>query len=112
MKRKISRALPGDSKNEVVVPFPQPKATRTTVDDSSPGQMFMFRLRNGFIGHVSVPDKEADRLWRAVQEPDGFHCVIVFDSFKRRIALNLRYVVASQFDSFGDSGLLGGFQFG
>jgi hypothetical protein len=45
-----------------------------------------------------VPESEADRLWHAVQQPDEFHYVPVFDGFKRRIALNLRQVVAAQFD--------------
>jgi hypothetical protein len=98
MKRKLSAVLPPDAlKGQKVVPFPKEKL-EPVVDDGRPGQLFRFRLRNGFVGQVSVPESEADRLWHAVQQPDEFHYVPVFDSFKRRIALNLRQVVAAQFD--------------
>lgn len=98
MKRKLSDVLPPDAfKGQKVVTFPKEKL-EPVVDDGRPGQLFRFRLRNGFMGQVSVPESEADRLWHAVQQRDGFHYVSVFDSFKRRIALNLRQVVAAQFD--------------
>jgi hypothetical protein len=98
MKRKLSAVLPPDAfKGEIVVPFPKEKLELAT-EDGRPGQLFRFRLRNGFVGLVSVPDAQADVLWRGVQSPSEFHYVLVLDSFKRRIALNMRHVVASQFD--------------
>jgi hypothetical protein len=98
MKRKLSAVLPPDAfKNKVVVPFPKDKP-KGPDEKQRPGQIFRFRLRNGLIGIVSVPDAEADRLWHGVQFPDDFHYIVVFDSFERRIALNIRHVVASQFD--------------
>lgn len=107
MKRKLSRVLPPDSfKGQVVVPFPEPKTKRPSHDEPT-GQMFKFRLRNGFVGQVFVPSSEGSHLWYAVQEPDDFHHVVLFDSFKHRIALNLHHVVASQFDALGESGLSG-----
>ena len=69
MKRKLSALLPPDAfKDKVVVPFPKDRFERPA-EDSPPGQMFKFRLRNGFVGQVSVSDKEADRLWCCVQRP-------------------------------------------
>jgi hypothetical protein len=107
MKRKLSAVLPPDAfKDKVVVPFSKAHFEQTA-GEGPPGPMFKFRLRNGFVGQVSVSEKEADRLWSGVQAPDDFHHVIVFDSAKQRIALNLEHVVASQFDYFGESGLLG-----
>lgn len=107
MKRKLSRMLPPDAFNDqVVVPFPKPKIERPA-DEEGAGRLFKFRLRNGFVGQVFVPDKEGSHLWRAVQRPDDFHSTVVFDSFKQRIALNLQCVVASQFDTIGESGLCG-----
>lgn len=107
MKRKLSRVLPPDSfKGQVVVPFPEPKIKRPSHDEPT-RQMFKFRLHNGFVGQVIVPASESNRLWYAVQEPDDFHHILLFDSFKHRIALNLNYVVASQFDAIGGSGLAG-----
>ncbi|HTG19339.1 MAG TPA: hypothetical protein VK681_04800 [Reyranella sp.] len=106
MKRKLSAVLPSNAfKDKVVVPFPEPRFEQPA-DDGRPGQMFKFRLGNGFVGQVFVPEKEADRLWYAV--PDDFYYAVVFKSFKRRIALNLQHVVASQFDIVGESGLQGG----
>lgn len=107
MKRKLSTVLPPNAfKDKVVVPFPEARAERPGENDR-PGQMFKFRLRNGFIGQVSVSEKVADLLWSRVQAPDEFHYIIIFDSFTRRIALNLQQVVASQFDYIGESGLEG-----
>ena len=107
MKRKLTSVLPPDAfKDKVVVPFPE-RQTERTADDERPGQMFKFRLRNGFIGQASISEKEADRLWYCVQAPDDFHYIVVFDSFECRIALNLQQVVASQFDYIGESGLNG-----
>ena len=107
MKRKLSRVLPPDLfKGRVVVPFPEPKIKRPSHDEPT-GQMFKFRLRNGFVGQVFVPASEGSHLWYAVQDPDDFHHTVLFDSFKYRIALNLHYVVASQFDAIGESGLSG-----
>jgi hypothetical protein len=54
-----------------------------------------------------LPIKEFNRLWYRVQEPDEFHHFIVFDSEKRRFALNIRHVAASQFDWIGEDGLQG-----
>lgn len=66
---------------------------------------FCFRLRNGFTGECVLPEKEATRLWYQVQQPDDFHYVAVFDSLKRRVALNLKEVVAAQFDRMNDGPL-------
>ena len=107
MKRKLSAVLPPDAfKDKVVVPFSNAHFGQTA-GEGPLGPMFKFRLRNGFVGQVSVSEKEADRLWSGVQAPGDFPHVIVFDSAKQRIALNLKHVVASQFDYFGESGLLG-----
>ncbi|HYI06596.1 MAG TPA: hypothetical protein VD858_17010, partial [Reyranella sp.] len=70
MKRKLSAVLPPDAfKGQKVVPFPKEKL-EPVVDDGRPGQLFRFRLRNGFVGQVNVPESEADRLWQAIQQPD------------------------------------------
>jgi hypothetical protein len=100
MKRKVSDVLPPDAfKGQKVVPFPKEKLVEPAVDDYGRlGELFRFRLRNGFIGQALVPEEEFDRLWHAVQQPDDFHHIFVFDSLKRRIALNLRQVVVAQFD--------------
>ena len=89
---------------EVVVPFPRRidhTTTRLTIDSS----VFKFRLRNGFTGQTFLRNEEADRLWSAVQAPDDFHYFIVFDGDDRRMALNLRHLVASQFDLIAEHGL-------
>jgi hypothetical protein len=99
MKRKLSAVLPPDAfKGQKVVPFPKEKLEPAFDDYGRRGQLFRFRLRNGFIGQAIVPEEESDRLWHAVQQPDDFHYILVLDSLKRRIALNLRQVVAAQFD--------------
>lgn len=75
-------------------------------EEPSP-QTFKFRLRNGFVGMLRLPVKEIDRLWRKVQHPDDSYHFIVFDNESRRFALNIRHVVASQFDLVGEDGLEG-----
>lgn len=70
-------------------------------------QTFKFRLRNGFVATLRLPVKEIDRLWRKVQHPDDSYHFIIFDSESRRFALNIRHVVASQFDLIGEDGLEG-----
>ncbi|HZP98618.1 MAG TPA: hypothetical protein VFB13_03710 [Reyranella sp.] len=101
-KRKTaSQPPPGN----VVVPFitiPKLPETKTY-----PFSSFKFRLRNGFVGVVEVPEAEADRLWYSVQQPDDFHNFVVFEGSGRYMALNLRHVVASQFDLIGEDGLQG-----
>jgi hypothetical protein len=87
----------------VVVPFPERRPKRLTRVDI---QVFKFRLRNGFTGQTILRGDEVDRVWHAVQEPDSFHNFIVFDGDNRRMALNLRQLVASQFDIVGEDGLV------
>lgn len=105
MARKASKApAKPATPAEVVVPFPQrveQSTARPTIDSS----VFKFRLRNGFAGQTFLRNKEADRLWYAVQAPDEFHNFVVFDGDDRRMALNLRYLVASQFDLIAEDGL-------
>jgi hypothetical protein len=45
-----------------------------------------------------VLGEELDRLWAKVQEPDSFHQFIVFDTLRRRIALNVSHIQWSQFE--------------
>jgi hypothetical protein len=109
MKRKSGSKGPPKAQRKpaaVVVPFP--KRLRPIPATAEPiGHPFKFRLRNGYVGAVVVPEEELDRLWYGVQEPDNFHQFIVFDSNDRRMALNLQHVVASQFYSLGEGGLQG-----
>lgn len=106
MKRKLSDVLPPDSaKGQKVVPFTQDKIERPA-DNGPVGQLFRFRLRNGLVAQLPVPNAEGNRLFRAVQSPDDFHYVAIFDSFKQRIALNLREITAAQFEHFpSDAGI-------
>src|SRR6185437_16351685 len=77
-----------------------------TAPPRSETQVFKFRLRNGFTGQTIVRNDEIDRLWYRVQQPDDFHHVIVFDTDDRRMAINVRHLVASQFDLIGEDGLV------
>src|SRR5882672_7827902 len=103
MKRKSGSKGPAKVQRKptaVVVPFPRrPRPIHAVAQPI--GHVFKFRLRNGYVGEVVVPEKELDRLWDGVQEPDNFHQFIVFDSNDRRMTLNLRHVVASQFYNLG-----------
>lgn len=104
-KKASAKKVPTQAK--VVVPFPTKKPDQTPEADELPFHVFKFRLRSGFIGEQILPTKEYDRLWHRVQQPDDFHHFIVFDSEKRRYALNIRHLVASQFDWIGEDGLRG-----
>ncbi|WP_300782142.1 hypothetical protein [Enhydrobacter sp.] len=106
-KGKKASAKKKAAPSNVVVPFPRPKPDPEPGPSEPPFQVFKFRFRSGFIGELVLPTKEYSRLWYRVQEPDGFDHFIVFDSEKRRFALNVRHLVASQFDWIGEDGLQG-----
>jgi hypothetical protein len=55
-----------------------------------------FRLRGGAWGYHEISGIEQKRLWSLMQDRDT-GCFIVFDSTTRRIAMNLRHVLAWQF---------------
>jgi hypothetical protein len=108
---KSKRPISPEASN-VVVPFPSSRAQRSSADESGmdemqPGGAFHFRLRSGFSGWAIVPEGEAERLWHLVQDLNRFHHVVIFDTFKRRIALSLLDLVATQFVSFDEGWLRG-----
>jgi hypothetical protein len=45
-----------------------------------------------------VLGEELGRLWNKVQEPDSFHQFVVFDTLRRRIALNVSHLQWSIFE--------------
>jgi hypothetical protein len=82
-------------------------ANEPAKQEELPAQTFKFRLKNAIVGELRLPVKVVDRLWRKVQRPDDSHHFIVFADEHRRFALNIRHVVASQFDPAGNHGLGG-----
>jgi hypothetical protein len=104
-KAKPLKASTSAAPANVVVPLPK-RPDHSTAPPRSETQVFKFRLRNGFTGQTIVRNEEIDRLWYRVQQPDDFHPVIVFDSDARRMAINVRHLVASQFDLIGEDGLV------
>jgi hypothetical protein len=76
-------------------------------DEPTKRHRFSFRLHNGFVGELQLPAKVIDRLWYKVQHPGDTHHFIVFDGEQRRFALNIRHVLASQFDPAKQGGLEG-----
>jgi len=88
-------------------PEPIANANEPAGQEEPPPSTIKFRLRSGVVGELRLPAKVAGRLWRKVQRPDDSHHFIVFENERRRFALNVRHVVASQFDSAGNHGLGG-----
>ncbi len=87
----------------VVVPFPADRARLPAV----PAHPLRCRFRSGAVVTMSIATRDLERVWNAVQAPNGFHAFVVFDSPNRRIALNLRHLVMAQFDGDADMPLIG-----
>jgi hypothetical protein len=107
-RRRSSTAKVKKQAAGVVVAFPtlKPPASEPSRELRN---WFRFRLRNGFVGAVPVVDNDMARLWRKIQTPDDFHMFAVFETPHRIIALNMRHLVACQFDGHPAHGLRGEF---
>jgi hypothetical protein len=95
-KRRKSEPPKAPAAN-VVIPFPLIKLSAPKKLSAAPS-LFQFGLRGGHTGSVMVLGEELDRLWNKVQEPDSFHQFVVFDTLRRRIALNVSHIQWSTFE--------------
>jgi hypothetical protein len=97
MAKKRGKSESPKVPSNVVVPFPLIKLPAPPKLKVAPS-LFQFGFRGGAVGSAMVLGEELDRLWNKVQEPDSFHQFVVFDTLRRRIALNVSHIQWSTFE--------------
>jgi hypothetical protein len=100
-KARATKAPRGD----VVVAFPKEAVKRlpaTTIDAS----WVRFRLRNGYGAALAVVKSDWNRVWSMAQGLGDRKTFATFETSTRRVAINLRWATAVQFDGIPSEGLI------
>lgn len=109
MKSKKGSKQPGNAKaarTNVVVPFAKHLVCASSKHSSVTASWVRFRFRNSYVCSLPVVNRDIDRVWRQVQDLGGFNTYVVFDTTTRRMAINLRYLSAVQFDAQSGEGVI------